>query len=244
MELRGRTVLVTGGAIRVGKAIALALAERGANVGFTYHSSAGPAAETLAELRERRITAHAVRCDQRDPVQVEAAVREIEAALGPLSVLVNSAAVFHPTPFDTATLEDWDLHLETNLRGPWLFAKAAAPGMRERGEGVIVNIVDIAAERPFPGYLPYSISKAGVAALTRGLANALAPQVRVLGISPGEVMWPEGFPEEQKRALIAKAPLRKEGAPEDIARTVVFMVEGSDYLTGAILPVDGGRSVV
>lgn len=244
MELKGRTALVTGGAIRVGKAIALALAERGAGVGITYHSSAGPAAETLAELRSLGVSAHAVRCDQRDPAQVETAVREVEEALGPLSVLVNSAAIFHQTPFDTATLEDWDSHLETNLRGPWLFAKAAAPGMRQRGAGVIVNIVDIAADRPFPSYLPYSISKAGVAALTRGLANALAPQVRVLGISPGEVMWPEGFPEEQKQALIAKAPLRKEGSPEDIARTVVFMVEGSDYLTGAILPVDGGRSVV
>lgn len=244
MELSGKVAVVTGGAVRVGKAIAAALADRGAHVGFTYHSSADQAVETLAELKGRGVQSHAVRCDQRDPRQVEEAVSELEARLGPASVLVNSAAIFQHTPFEAATLEDWDSHLEINLRGPWLFAKAVAPGMRRRGEGVILNIIDIAAERPFPGYLPYSISKAGVAALTRGLAQALAPEVRVLGISPGEVMWPEGFPEEQKQLLISKAPLKREGSPDDIARTVVFMVEGSDYLTGAILPVDGGRSVV
>jgi NAD(P)-dependent dehydrogenase (short-subunit alcohol dehydrogenase family) len=240
MELEGRTALVTGGAIRVGKAIALALAERGANVGITYRSSAGDAAATLGLLRGQGVEAHAARCDQRDPYQVESAVLDVEQALGPIDVLVNSAAIFNRTPFADATLEDWDSHLEINLRGPWLFAKAVGPSMKSRGGGAIVNIVDIAADRPFPGYIPYSVSKAGLVALTRGLARALAPEVRVNAIAPGTVLWPDEYPEDQKDAILERTPLRRVGSPEDIARTVLFLVEGSDFITGAVVPVDGG----
>jgi pteridine reductase len=156
---------------------------------------------------------------------------------------VNSAAIFERTPFAEATLEDWNSHLEINLRGPWLFAQAVAAGMRERGQGVIINLVDIAAERPFTGYLPYSISKAGLAAMTKGLARALAPEVRVNGIAPGAVLWPDDYPEDQKAALVEKTPLRRAGCAEDIAAAVVFLVEGSDFVTGVILPVDGGRGL-
>ncbi|HEU4754582.1 MAG TPA: SDR family oxidoreductase [Armatimonadota bacterium] len=239
MRLEGRTAVVTGGAARVGKAIALALAGRGAKVAFTYRSSAAEAEATLAELRGMGVEAAAARCDQRDPAQVEDAVRTVEEALGPVEVLVNSASIFNRTPFAEATLEDWDAHLEVNLRGPWLFARAVGPGMRERGAGSIVNLVDIAAERPFPGYLPYSVSKAGLVALTKGLARALAPEVRVNAIAPGTVLWPEDYPEEQKEALLRKTPLQRAGSPEDIARTVLFLAE-EEYITGAVLPVDGG----
>jgi pteridine reductase len=244
MNLEGRTVLVTGGAIRVGKAIAVALAARRANVAITYLSSEDQAEQTVRELQAAGIRASAFRCDQRDPAQVEAAVQETESVLGPLDVLVNSAAIFRRTPFDTATLEDWDAHLEINLRGPWLFSRAVAPAMRARGGGVILNIVDVAAERPFPGYLPYSVSKAGLVALTKGLARLLAPEVRVNGIAPGTVLWPEDYPDEQKNHVIDKTPLKRTGSPEDIASTAVFLIEGTDFITGAILPVDGGAGVV
>jgi NAD(P)-dependent dehydrogenase (short-subunit alcohol dehydrogenase family) len=244
MLLRGKTALVTGGAIRVGKAIALAMAERGASVGITYRSSAAEARETVGELETRGVQAYAVRCDQRAPEQVTAAVREIETGLGPIDVLVNSAAIFRRTPFFEATLEDWDEHLEVNLRGPWLFARAVAPGMQARGGGVILNMVDIAAEHPFPGYLPYSTGKAGLAALTRGLARALAPAIRVNGIAPGDVLWPEGYPEEKKEKSREQTPLKRAGNPEDVAAAAVFLVEGSDFLTGVILPVDGGKSAL
>jgi NAD(P)-dependent dehydrogenase (short-subunit alcohol dehydrogenase family) len=156
-------------------------------------------------------------------------------------VLVNSAAVFGRTPLDGCCLEDWDRHLEVNLRGPWLFCQGVAAGMRERGEGAIVNLADFAAERPFPSYLPYSASKAGLVALTRGLATALAPAVRVNAIAPGTVLWPDGFPEEQQRHVLAKTPMGRPGTPEDIAAAAVYLAE-ADYVTGVVLPVDGGRT--
>jgi NAD(P)-dependent dehydrogenase (short-subunit alcohol dehydrogenase family) len=244
MDLRGRTALVTGGAVRVGRAIALALAERGAQVAITYRSSEGPARETVAELRSCGVRALAVRCNQRDPEQVRAAVREVEADLGPIDVLVNNAAIFERTPFADATLEGWDSHLEVNLRGPWLFAQATAPGMQARGQGAIINLVDIAADRPYAGYLPYSVSKAGLVALTKGLARTLAPQVRVNGIAPGAVLWPDDYSEEQQAAYLEKTPLRRSGTPEDAAAATLFLIEGSDFVTGVILPLDGGRSLV
>jgi len=244
MDLKGRTALVTGGAVRVGRAIALGLADRGAHVAVTYRSSEGPARETVAALQARGVRALAVRCDQRYPAQIRAAVEEIEAQLAPIDVLVNSASIFERTPFAEATLEDWDSHLEVNLRGPWLFAQAVGPGMQARGEGAIVNMVDIAAERPFAGYLPYSVSKAGLVALTKGLARVLAPQVRVNGIAPGAVLWPEDYPDDQKAAYLEKTPLRRAGTPEDAAAAVLFLIEGSDFVTGVILPLDGGRSLI
>jgi len=246
MELNGRVALVTGGAKRIGREIALALAGRGARVGITYRSSAEEAAETVRELLELggRGAAVAVQCDQRDPEQIHRAARFVEAELGPVDVLVNNAAIFNRTPFAEATLEDWDEHLEVNLRGPWLWAKALAPGMQARGAGVILNLVDIAAERPYPGYLPYTASKAGLVALTRGLARALAPQVRVNGIAPGIVLMPDDFPGEQTEALVKRTPLRREGSPTDVAATALYLIEGSDFITGAIVPVDGGLRLV
>lgn len=237
--MNGKVVLVTGGAIRVGRAIALAFAARGAHVGITYRSSAGPAEQTAEEMRGLGARAAAVRCDQRHPEQVAAAVEQVERELGPVEVLVNNASVFRRTPLPEATLEDWDEHLEVNLRGPWLFARVLGPEMKRRGAGVILNLVDIAAERPFAGYLPYCASKAGLASLTLGLAKALAPEVRVNGIAPGVAEWPDDYPEEQKRLLLERTPLRRAGTPGDIAAAAVYLAE-SPFVTGVILPVDGG----
>jgi NAD(P)-dependent dehydrogenase (short-subunit alcohol dehydrogenase family) len=243
MELAGKVALVTGGAVRVGRAIALALAEGGASVAITYRTSAAEADETAAALTAVGVPALAVRCDQREPADVESAVRQVEETLGPVAVLVNNAAIFERTPFADASLEDWDSHLEVNLRGPWLFAKAVAPGMLAAGQGIILNMLDIAADQPYPAYLPYSVSKAGLAALTRGLARALAPSVRVNGISPGAVLWPEEYPDDAKEAYLRQTPLGRAGTPQDAAATVRFLIEGSDFLTGVIVPVDGGRSL-
>jgi pteridine reductase len=243
MKLAGRVALVTGGTVRVGRAIAVSLAEGGACVAITYRTSAADANETAASLTALGVRALAVRCDQREPADVEAAVRQVEQTLGPVAVLVNNAAIFERTPFADVTLEDWDAHLEINLRGPWLFAKAVAPAMLAAGEGVILNMLDIAADRPYPAYLPYSVSKAGLAALTRGLARALAPSVRVNGIAPGAVLWPEEYSEEAKEAYVRQTPLGRAGTPEDAAATARFLIEGSDFLTGVIVPVDGGRSL-
>ncbi len=220
-----------------------AAAARGARVAFTYRNSGGPAAALAADLTQQGTTVRAVRCDQRDPEAIRAAVSEVETALGPVDVLVNSAAMFERTPFAEATLEDWDAHLETNLRGPWLLSQAVGPGMRARGCGAIVNLVDIAAERPYPAYLPYCASKAGLVALTRGLARVLAPEVRVNGIAIGTVLWPEDYPDAAKAATLSRTPLRRTGTPGDVAEAVVYLVERAEFVTGAILPLDGGRSL-
>jgi pteridine reductase len=241
MELKGRVALVTGGAKRVGRAIARAAAERGAAVAITYRSSADEAEAAVREFQSLGVRACGVRCDQRRPGDVAAGVARVEEALGPVDVLVNNAAIFRKTPFERASLEDWDEHLEVNLRGPWLFARAVGPGMKARGGGVILNLIDVSVERPYRGYLPYTISKAGLAAMTEGLAAALAPEVRVNGIAPGTVMWAEGFTEAQRQAVVDRTPLGRIGSPEDVAAAAMFLIEGSDYVTGAILPVDGGR---
>lgn len=241
MELKGKTALVTGGAIRVGKAIALALAERGADVAITYRSSEEEARETVEEIRARGVAGLAVRCDQRDPRRIPEAVREVEQGLAPPDVLINNAAIFRRTPFEQAALDDWDEHQEVNLRAPWLFARAVAPGMKSRGSGVILNMLDISVERPYRGYIPYTVSKAGLTTLTRMLAVELAPEIRVNGIAPGTVLWGEGIPEEQRQAVVDRTPLHRTGSPEDIAATALFLIEGPEYITGAIVPVDGGR---
>jgi pteridine reductase len=242
-EIKGRTALVTGGAIRVGKAIALALADRGANVAITYRSSVDEAEAIIRGLRDRGKSAVAVHCDQRDPEQIRQAIAEIEEALGPIDILVNNASVFRSTPVGNATLEDWDEHLEVNLRGPWLFSQKLGPEMKLRGYGVILNMLDIAAQSPMGGYLPYSVSKAGLEALTLGLAKLLGPEVRVNGIAPGVVMWPEGFSRETQKTLLRRTPMQRAGAPKDVAEAAVYLIERATFVTGAVLPLDGGLSL-
>jgi len=243
MKLQGRVALVTGGAIRVGRAIALELAGRGAHVAITYRSSEREATEAVELLRAQGVRAQAVRCDQREPEQVTAAAAAVREALGPVDVLVNSASIFNRTPFDEATLDDWEAHMQANLRGPWLWVKALAPAMRERGEGVVVNILDISVDTPYNGFGPYTASKAGLVGLTKSLARELAPAVRVNGVAPGTVLWPEDAPEEQKRLVLSRTPLGRIGTPEDIARAVAFVAESGDFMTGSILSIDGGRSL-
>lgn len=241
--LVGRTALVTGGAHRVGRAIALALASRGANVAITYRGSVDEAGATVRELEKHCGRGLAIRCDQRCPDQIVLALGEIEAALGPVAILVNNASVFRRTPLEEASLEDWDEHLDVNLRGPWLFAQTLGPAMKARGHGVILNMLDVAADSPMAGYLPYSVSKAGLKALTLGLAKALGPEVRVNGIAPGVVMWPDALPEDQKQALLRRTPLRRAGTPEDVAEAALYLIERAPFSTGVILPVDGGLSL-
>jgi NAD(P)-dependent dehydrogenase (short-subunit alcohol dehydrogenase family) len=243
MELRGKTALVTGGAVRVGRSIALAFAERGARVAITYRSSEEAARETVAALQALGVEAMANRCDQSDPPQISASISAIESELGPIDVLVNNASQFDRTPVETVTLEQWEAMQAVNLRGPWLFMQALGPAMQTRGEGVILNMLDIAVERPYVEHLPYCAAKAGLAALTRGLARALAPQVRVCGIAPGAVEWPDDYPEASRQAYLRRTPLGRVGSAEDVAATAVFLIEGSDYLTGITVPVDGGRSL-
>ncbi len=243
MDLKHKVVLVTGGAVRVGRAIALAAAERGAWVAITYRSSAGAARQTVDELRARSGRSLAVPCDQADLGQVRSAIDAILAEFGQVDVLVNSAAIFPRTPLDAVTEDDCDNVFDVNLRGPFFFARHLGPRMQAQGAGKILNMADIAAERPWPNYLPYSITKAGIVAMTRGLSRALAPQVQVNAIAPGAVMWPDDYDEVAKERVLSRVPLQRAGSPDDIASTAMFLLEGPDYITGVVLPVDGGRTL-
>jgi NAD(P)-dependent dehydrogenase (short-subunit alcohol dehydrogenase family) len=243
MLLQDRVALVTGGGVRLGRAIALELAGAGVAVAVHYHSSADGAAEVVEQTRQAGGTAEAFGLDLARIGELPGLIDRILASFGRLDVLVNNAAIFPRTPFLETSESDWETMMAVNLKAPFFLAQAAARPMLARGAGKIINLADISAERPWSGYLPYCISKAGIVALTRGLAKALAPSIQVNAVAPGTVLFPDDMPEEERERLLRAVPLRREGEAADVARTVRFLLEGSDYITGVVLPVDGGRSI-
>lgn len=242
-ELTGKAALVTGGAVRVGLEIARALADAGADVAVGYRRSATEARAAVRELQARGVRAVALRADVSRPREARALVTSAAKALGRLDVLVNNAALFFRTPVLTTTPAQFDRLLAVNLRAPFFCSQAAARVMGRRG-GRIVNIADVGAVRAWPGYVPYGISKAGIVMLTRGLAAALAPRIQVNAVAPGVVLLPEGFPRESGRRLAARIPMGRHGRPADVAQAVRFFATCSEYVTGQVLFVDGGSSIV
>lgn len=241
MELRGRTALVTGAGHRVGRAIAEALGARGMRVAVHYNASESAARETAERITRGGAAAE---CFAADLARTDAAPRliaEVVERFGALDVLVNSAAVMIRTPFGEITPTQWDDIMALNLRAPFLLSQAAAPHLRA-SRGVIVNIADLAAFETWPAFVPHGISKSGVVHMTRSLARVLAPEVRVAGIAPGTVLLPDDWSEEDAARLRATTPLGREGSPDDVTRTLLFILD-SDYLTGETIIVDGGRHV-
>lgn len=241
MKLKGKTALITGAAKRVGRVIALRLAEAGCNVAITYLTSGKEAEATAAAIRRKGVKSIAVQADVKDRAQVKQAVRQVESHFGRIDVLVNNASSFYPTPLDTVTEEQWDDLIGSNLAGPWWFAQAVAPGMKRRRMGKIINIADVAAFSPWPTYLPYCAAKGGLISLTWGLAKALAPHIQVNAIAPGPILMPKQVSPAEKKKAIEKTLLKRSGSPEDIAQSILFLLQGSDFITGVVLPVDGGR---
>jgi pteridine reductase len=228
--------LVTGGAIRLGRVIALALAEAGMDVAIGYHESSSHADRTVAALERRGARAAAIRADLTRPSAPRRLVERAATALGGLDVLVNSAAIFRPTPFTTTTPDEYDEFLALNLRAPFFCAQAAATIMGPAG-GHVVNIGDAAIDRPLPGHIPYALSKAGLAALTRSLAVALRPRgIAVNGVAPGPVLRPIGFPRARWIALTGGRPIR----PEDVTAAVLFFATCPPGVTGQTLAVGVG----
>lgn len=244
--MQGKVVLVTGGAKRVGAAICRRLHAAGANIVIHYRSSLYEALALRAELNELRPdSAQCVQADLLDIAALQAMVVEAVAHFGKLDALVNNASSFYATPLAQLDETQWHDLVGTNLKAPLFLAQAAAAELR-RSHGAIVNIADIHAERPMQGHLLYSAAKAGLVALTKGLAQEMAPQVRVNGVAPGVISWPEGEEwqsEERRRKIVAHTLLKREGEPEDIARTVQFLIADAPYITGQIISVDGGRSI-
>jgi pteridine reductase len=245
LPLAGKVVLVTGGARRVGAATARRLHASGANVLLHYRSAQGEAQALQAELHAvRPDSCGLVAADLLDVAGLPQLVKNTLARFGRLDALVNNASSFYPTPVGEITAEQWEDLIGTNLKAPLFLAQAAAPHLRKTG-GCIVNVTDIHGERPLKNYVVYSVAKAGLIGLTRSLARELGPEVRVNGVSPGPVLWPEDnqFDELARQRIIAHTLLRRAGEPDDIAGAVHFFVAEAPYVTGQILAVDGGRSI-
>jgi pteridine reductase len=232
---------VTGGGRRVGKALALALAKRGAVVAVHYNSSAAGAQEVAASIAASGSRAETFGGDLSDPKTPEDLVARVAKRFGSLDVLVNSAAIMERTPFGETSVAQWDRIMALNFRAPFFLAQAAAPHLRRAG-GVIVNIADLAAFETWPGYIPHGLAKSGIVRLTKSLARVLAPEVRVNAIAPGTVLLPDDWTKDDEARLNETTPLKRQGSPDDVAAAMLFLLD-ADYITGETIIVDGGRHI-
>jgi len=240
----GKTVLVTGAAKRVGSAIARELHAAGANVVLHYRSSAAVADALVAELNARRsASACCLQADLLDSAALPRLVADTLARFGRLDALVNNASSFFATPLGKIDLAAWEDLIGSNLKAPLFLTQAAAPHLRAT-RGAVVNITDIHAERPLAGYPLYCAAKAGLLGLTRALAIELAPEVRVNAVAPGPILWPDDavFDDAARDEIVAHTLLQRAGSPQDIARTVRFLLDDAAYVTGQVINVDGGRT--
>lgn len=243
-NLDGKVALITGAARRIGAAIATTLHASGARVAIHYRASSDAAAALAQELNAKRADSAAIfRVDLKDTPALDGLVDEIVGWSGRLDILINNASSFYPTPPGEISEAQWDDLIGSNLKAPLFLSQAALPQLRKAG-GVIINIVDIHAQRPLKNHTVYGAAKAGLAMLTRSLAKDLAPDVRVNGVSPGAILWPENdMGEAIKDSILKQIPLDRAGSPDDVAGCVLYLVRDATYVTGQIITVDGGRSI-
>jgi pteridine reductase len=236
--------LVTGGAKRIGATIAETLHNNGFNVAIHYNSSSDSAEQLCAQFNaKKQDSSIAIGADLLDQSSLENLIPSLIEKTKRLDILVNNASTFYPTPIEKIVLEDWENLFGTNLKAPLFLSKYAAKYLRQ-SRGTIINIIDIHSKKPLKDHPIYGSAKSGLAMLTRSLASDLAPAVRVNGISPGLILWPENNPSDQvKNNILQQIPLKKIGTSEDIANCVLFLIEDAPYITGEIIAVDGGRSM-
>jgi len=244
MNLKNKVILITGAAQRVGRAIAGRLAQDNPRLVIHYNRSEVSARKFVRELAKANVEATALQADLADPFQIGRLVKETVHAFGTVDVLINNAAIFYRTPFPEISLHDWEKFMRVNLRAPFLLSREAGKIMLEKRAGAIVNIADVGGIRPWSDFIPYSVSKAGVVMLTQSLAKALAPNVRVNAVAPGPVLLPENYTEADEAISSGRTLLKRVGSAKDVAETVYFLLTGSDFITGAIIPVDGGRVIL
>ena len=243
MKLTGRTALVTGGARRVGRALTVALGRAGASVVANYNSSGTEADQLVAELSAEGIDASAFGADVSRSEDVHALVEHVRTRHGRLDILVNSASLFESAPFADITEADWRRVLDVNLTGPFLLSQAALPLLRASGHAIIVNIVDLSALQPWPSYAHHSTSKAGLLQLTKVMARALAPEIRVNAIAPGTVLPPDGYDGTAGDGTSDRRVVAPAGSPDDVVKALFYLIE-SEFVTGQTLVVDGGRMLL
>lgn len=242
LPLAGKTALVTGAGVRVGRAIALTLAGSGADVAVHYRSSRLEAEEVVEAIRSLGRRSTAVQADLAAPEECRRLVRETLSALGGLDFLIHSASNFHRASFEDTGEDLWDSAMDVNARAGFLLVQEAAATLRTR-RGRVVLISDFLARAPARHYLAHAVSKAAVEGLVRALAVELAPEVSVNGVSPGTVLVPEGTSPEEAEKLARQVPARRNGDPDDVAQTVLFLCAGPAFITGQVIAVDGGRSL-
>lgn len=242
MHLTGTVAVITGGARRLGRQMAVALAHEGADIVVNYRSSEADAHDTAQQVRTTGRRALCVQGDVSKGEDVQRLLDATLAELGRVDVLIANASTFHRTPIESASEADWDGLINNNLRAAFLSSQRFGLWMRGHGGGVIVMLADTAGTRPWIGYTPYSVAKAGVIALTRALAKELAPTVRVNAIAPGPMLFPDDYDEARRQREINRTLLKRQGEPRDISDAAIALIR-NDYITGTLLPVDGGRSL-
>jgi pteridine reductase len=243
MDLKNKVALITGGARRIGRAIALELSTRGTSIAVHYRTSQSEADAVVAEITTKGGNAQTFRANLEHVAEIERMVANVLDAFGRIDILINSASIFAPIPLTEITERDWDANLDTNLKAPFFLSKFASAAMRQQGAGKIVNLGDWAGIRPYKDYLPYSVSKSGLIGLTKALAKELAPEIQVNCIALGMVMPPENYSKKEVERLVSRTLTQKMGTPEDVTRAVIFFCE-TDFATGTILPLEGGRLLV
>jgi len=243
-NLVGKVALVTGAARRIGAAIVTRLHENGARIAIHYRGSASEAKTLATRLNETRDdSACTFQADLLDTEQGSRLIAAVTHWAGRLDCLVNNASTFYPTPVGNITEADWEDLIGSNLKAPLFLSQAAQPQLQKHS-GIIVNIVDIHAQRPLRNHAVYGPAKAGLAMLTRSLAKDLAPHIRVNGVSPGAILWPEdGMSDAAQQTILRQVPLQRPGDPDDIAGCVLYLWRDATYVTGQIIAVDGGRSI-
>ncbi len=243
MELRDRVAVVTGGAVRIGRALCLALADAGADVCVHFGHSRDAAERTVADIRKRGRKAVTVQADLMQPAPAaETIISAAMQAFGRVDVLMNNASIFEPGLLQDTSPDDWDRHHRANLQAPLCLCQRFAEQVPQGGNAAIINMADWRALRPQPGHLAYTLSKAGIVCLTQVLAQELAPSIRVNAIAPGAILPPSGAGQQQFESLAPSIPLRRTGAPGDIVAAALYLLR-NDFVTGEILHVTGGQQL-
>src|SRR3954466_14421281 len=243
LDLSGKTVLITGGARRIGRAIALRMAECGARVAFTYLHSEAEAEKLVAEIGRMERQAFALRCDVTDERNVAEAIKEVQRSVGEIDVLVNNAALYETVPFEDLTVAQWDRMFASNARGPFIVSRAAIPSLRKR-MGKIINLGSLGGLRPWASHAHYCASKAALTMLSQVMAKALAPEISVNCVAPGMIDARENPESKTLKHFAQKTPMQRNGTNQDVAEGVLFFAAAPKFITGQTLVIDGGLSLV
>lgn len=241
MQIEGKVALVTGGAKRIGREIVLALAERKAKLAVHYHRSDKEAAALSQELHPLLPDVSFFQADLSLPAEAIRLANAVTEQVGPIDILINNASTFEKIALNQITEEDWDRHMNINLKSPFLLCQAAAKAMLKTGGGKIINITDYTAIKPSKNYLAYNVSKAGLSSLTRSLAKELAPHIQVNALALGPMLPPEGYSEEKKQRVAEGTLAKRWGEAKEVANAVLFLLEGTDYATGSVFYLEGGK---